>query len=393
MAIRSVFAVIDENGISAPTYDEIVEYYKTEYRKIYGEDVYLENDSQDGQWIGVQALAVHDCNTTFIDLYNSFSPNTAQHDALIRNVKINNIKLQDSSKSTVELQLMGVAGTVIRNGVVLDINNNRWLLPSVVTIEKTGLALVTATAEREGVVIASTNTITNIVTPTRGWQSATNLTSANLGSPIETDLKLRQRQALSTSNSALSLSEAIRGSILALKGVTRCKTFENKTSQRDENGLAPHSFCAVVHGGDAQQIAQVIKSKKTIGCNLHGNTSVSLLNIYGEFERFTYYRADVISVSYAIQLASNDAYSAETTALIKNLLAEYTNDLGIGDKITKNKVIAVSNLNGSELNRTYEVVDITIKANNVAIQGDYSLAFGAVAFCDPSTIEVEIVSG
>ena len=38
MAIRSVFAVIDENGISAPTYDEIVEYYKTEYRKIYGED-------------------------------------------------------------------------------------------------------------------------------------------------------------------------------------------------------------------------------------------------------------------------------------------------------------------------------------------------------------------
>lgn len=262
MMIHSVFAVIDENGISAPTYDEIVEYYKTEYRKIYGEDAYLENDSQDGQWIGVQALAVHDCNTAFMDLYNSFSPNTAQHDALIRNVKINNIKLQDSSKSTVELQLTGVVGTVIRNGVVLDINNNRWLLPSVVTLEKTGLALVTATAEKEGVVIASANTISNIVTPTRGWQSATNPISANLGSPIETDLKLRQRQALSTSNSALSLPEAIRGSILALKGVTRCKTFENKTSQPDENGLAAHSFCAVVHGGDAKEIAQVIKSKK-----------------------------------------------------------------------------------------------------------------------------------
>lgn len=100
----------------------------------------------------------------------------------------------------------------------------------------------------------------------------------------------------------------------------------------------------------------------------------------------------MISVSYVLQIASNDAYSVETTEIIKNLLAEYTNDLGIGDKITKNKIIAVSNLNGSALNRTYEVVDITIKANNVAIQGDYSLAFGAVAFCDPSTIEVEIVS-
>lgn len=388
----STFAKITENGITAPTYDEIVEINKSRMREIYGDDIYLENDSQDGQLIGVQALAMHDCNNLFIDLYNSFSPDTANHDALIRNVKINGIQLQDSSKTTIGLRIVGVAGTALKNCIATDSNNNRWLIPTI-TIDSSGAVIVTATAEKDGIIIAQPNSITTIATPTRGWVSVTNPASSNLGSPLETDLKLRQRQKLSTENSALSLPEAIRGMILAVDGVTRCRVFENKTNVVDGNSLPPHSFCAVVYGGDAAQIAQVIKSKKPMGCALYGNTNTSLLNTYGESEKYSFYRASLVNIGYALKIETNDSYSADTGTTIQELLAEYTNNLNIGEKITRNKIVGVANLNGAAQSQTYEVIEISIVVNGVMTNTDYVLPFGSVAFCDVLNVAIEVVSG
>lgn len=391
--VSSVFAVINENGITAPTYNEIVNYYKEKYREIYGADTYLENDSQDGQWIGVQAVVVQECNSLFINLYNSFSPNTAARDALIRNVKINNIKLQKAPKATVGLRIVGVSGTVIKNGIVIDKNNNRWFLPTTVTIGNTGLVEITATAEKYGIIIATTNSVNSIATPIRGWISVTNPSSSNLGSEIETDFKLRQIQALSTMNSALSLAEAIRGAILAIDGVTRCRVFENKTKNIDSNGLPPNSFCAVVYGGDSQEIAKVIKSKKSMGCALYGNTQISILNTYNEMEIFSFFRANVINIAYVLKIETNDSYSADTAMLIQEALANYTNDLGIGDRINLNKIIGVANLNGAELGQTYEVSEVKIKVNGTVVDSSYVLPFGSVAFCIATTIEIEVIRG
>src|SRR5260363_207233 len=39
---------IDATGIHAPSYADVLNALKAQYRAIYGPDVYLENDSQDG---------------------------------------------------------------------------------------------------------------------------------------------------------------------------------------------------------------------------------------------------------------------------------------------------------------------------------------------------------
>lgn len=48
------------------------------------------------------------------------SPSTADTDALSRNVKINGIRRAVATKSTVSVVLVGVAGTIINNGIVSD---------------------------------------------------------------------------------------------------------------------------------------------------------------------------------------------------------------------------------------------------------------------------------
>ena len=107
MAITTTAPTIDANGITAPTYADVLEYLKEQFRGIYGADTYLEADSQDGQLLAVFASAINDANAVAIAIYNSFSPSTAQGAALASNVKINGITKHASSYSTADLLLVG----------------------------------------------------------------------------------------------------------------------------------------------------------------------------------------------------------------------------------------------------------------------------------------------
>lgn len=393
MTISSVSIEMTDAGPVAPTYYEIVEYLKSENRKIYGEDIYLENDSQDGQWIGVIAKAISDCNSAAIKAFSTMSPKTAVKEALARNVALNGIKPLLATYSSVDVLIAGLAGTSITNATVLDTSNNVWVLPASITIPPSGSIVVTATAEKAGAVIAMPNTVIKIGKPTRGWHSVNNPNSSSVGQDAESDTKLRQRQSLSTANASMSQIEGLRGSILALNGVTRCVTFENKTNVTDSNNIPAKSACVVVHGGDSQQIANLMHIKKSMGCSYYGNTDVTVLNAYNDPEVISIYRADVTNISYKLSITTKDSYSADTGDIIKNLLAEYTNALNIGDRITQNKITGVANLYGAEQSQTYEVASITIVANGVDYVGDYTLLFGNVAFCDSSTITIEVTGG
>ncbi|MFX9397303.1 phage baseplate protein, partial [Acinetobacter baumannii] len=106
----------DESGITAPTYDQVLLYLKDKYRSIYGNDVYLENDSLDGQFLGILSLVISDVNAVCVKTYNSFNPKTANTDALTRNVKINGIARSLATYSTVDVTITGLSGTLIRAG-------------------------------------------------------------------------------------------------------------------------------------------------------------------------------------------------------------------------------------------------------------------------------------
>ena len=96
---------IDANGVSAPSFADILSYLQAQYRAIFGDDVYLGNDSQDGQFLGIVAKAIHDSNSALVAAYNSFSPATGQGNGLSNNVKINGLARLVASNSTVEMLL------------------------------------------------------------------------------------------------------------------------------------------------------------------------------------------------------------------------------------------------------------------------------------------------
>ena len=72
------------------------------------------------QFLGIVAAAINDSNAAAVAVYNSFSPATAQGNGLSSVVKINGITRLVASNSTVDLTVVGIAGTTITNGQASD---------------------------------------------------------------------------------------------------------------------------------------------------------------------------------------------------------------------------------------------------------------------------------
>ena len=256
---------VTENGISAPTYEEILEYFQTQARNIFGSDINLDADTQDGQLIAIISAAFNDLNAQSIATYNSFNPQTAVGTALDNVVAVNGLVRKQASYSTADLRIVGQAGTLIENGFAIDTFERRWDLPESVVIPISGEVTVTATCEEIGAITAEANSITIIGNPTLGWQTVNNPLAANVGDPVETDTALKARQAKSTALPSISLWEGIVASLLNLDGVDRVAGINNDTDSVDANGIPAHSIAMIVDGGEIQAIGETIFKKKGEG--------------------------------------------------------------------------------------------------------------------------------
>lgn len=391
MTITTTAPTISATGISAPSYADVLAYLQAKYQAVYGADVYLGPDSQDGQFLAVIAQAINDANSVAIGVYNSFSPATAQGVALSSNVKINGITRNVDSFSTVDLLIIGQANTTINNGVATDVANIRWSLPATVVIPSSGSTTVTATCQTPGAISAAANTVTIISTPALGWQSVTNPSAAAVGDPVETDGELRSRQADSTALPSQSILNGLKGAISSLSGVGRVASRENDTGETDADGIPAHSIALIVEGGDASEIATEIALKKTPGTPTYGTTSETVTDPYGDFSTINFFRPTAVPISIAITVKALSGYNSTIGDSIVSMLADYINALSIGDAVRISRLYLPANLFGGTNSNTFEVTALAI-ARDAGTPGsaDLTLAFNEVATCQTSNVTLSV---
>lgn len=325
--------VIDENGLSLPTFEDVWNWLRAVYRAIYGDDIYIENDSQDGQLIGILSEAFHDAYSEIGASYESYSPATAQGVGLSRMVKINGLQRKVSSLSTVDLRIVGWAGTVIRNGAAQDTAGQRWLLPATVTIPPAAEIIVTATADRLGDVFAPANTVNRISTTVRGWQSVNNAEASTVGNPVETDSMLRVRQSISTSLPAKSAFESLVGAVAAIEGTNRYRGYENETTGPDDRDIPQNSVAIVVEGGDVSEIARVIYKKKTPGVITYGTTSEPYVDEAGIAHNIRFSRPVQVPVQVVIPVKPLARYTETKDLAIRSSVSNWVSSRPIGDAL------------------------------------------------------------
>lgn len=342
---------IDASGFHMPTYADIRDQLILKAKNIFGQDIYLEIDSQDYQWISATANMIYDSFQTSQIVYNSIGPGTAIGSALDTIVKINGIKRKKSTYSTCLVTLTGTANTNIRNGIVTDTSNINWTLPSSVLIGSDGTITVLATCQKEGPITVGIGSISQITTPTYGWLSVTNRDiNILIGNTTEVDSQLRSRQAVGTALPSQAVLEGIRGAIASVLGISRFELYENDTNVIDARGLPPHSITAVVEGGVDMDIATAIINKKTPGAYTNGTTSVSIANTTGDPTIIRFYRPTYIDIVVTVNVKALSGYTTQITTDMITAISKYCNSLAIGN------LLSVSSLWGSTLTAN---VDLT----------------------------------
>lgn len=358
--LPTLAAQITSTGVSYPTYSDTLASLQASFRLIYGSDIYIEPDSQDGQWLAFLAQLIYDQNQAVEAAYLNMNPDYALGTGLSSLVKINGIARLVATKSTATLVLGGDIGTVITNGQVADINDNVWNLPSVVEIGPTGVETVTATAAESGAISAAANTITTIRTPTLGWASATNPVSATVGAPVETDPQLRQRQAASVSLPAQTVLAGVVASVQSLAGVSEVIGYENDTDVTDADGIPEHSIALVVGGGDSEEVAQAINLKKTPGTGTFGNTTETITDLNGLPKTIRFFRPADNQLKVSITIKALQGYTTTVGDAIKSSLSSYIAALATGATVVYSRLYFPAQLNGQGEWLTFEVTSLQI---------------------------------
>lgn len=382
-------AYIDDAGFHLADFEDFLAFNQDAFRQIYGQDVNLDADTQDGQWVTHIAQTQYDIASLCAATFNRFSPSTAEGDALRRQIKINGIKANPATHSTVDVVIVGDEGTVITNGKVRDGADNLWSLPETVTIPASGQITVTATADDDGPIEASAGAVSRIATPTDGWISVSNPSVAVPGKEAQSDAELRILQTNSTAQPSQSILQGIQGELLSLDGVTRLRMYENDTSETDDNGIPSHSICAVVEGGDSNEIAEVLRRRKTAGTGTFGTTSIVLTDSAMMPITIKFFRPTVVPVKVKVTIDPLVGYASTYADELKQQVCDYINSLGIGSTLYLSKLYVPANLENNPNDSTYDIVSIeTAEGEGEFSAQNIATEFNEVLQCDLEDIEV-----
>jgi len=340
--------VISAAGITLPSYNDVLLGYQQGYANIYGVDVSIEPDDIDLQWIAIQAQAYFDLCQMIGVIYNSWGVLNNSGPMLDNICALTNTQRQIATNSTAVVTITGTAYSLITNGVIGDNQNlgTTWDLPASVTIPSGGSISVTATCTTQGAVAALAGSLTQILTPTAGWQTVTNPVPAIPGAAIETDAQLVQQQQLSVASGALTSMEAIAAAVKNVAGVSEISYFNNDTNLPVQ-GVPAGNFAIIVAGGDVNAVAEAIASKKPPGIPSFGTTSAVVFDSHGVPNIVNWFELALVELNIQITITPKAGYQAQTGANIQTAVAAFINSFVAGQTSYLNDLYSPAKLNNT----------------------------------------------
>ena len=323
---------IDGEGIHIPTYADIMEHLIEEYKRIFGQEIYLGEDTQDYQMLSVFAKSMDDLNALVTQNYNARNPNYATGDALDLLLQLNAISRKKATSSTVTLTLGGDAGTVIPIGSqAIDKDGYIWELQEECTLDANGEGTAKAACTEPGTISADAGAINNVYTPVTGWYTVTNAAVATVGTNTETDAEVRARRNKSVSMNTNGTIDALLRALNALDNVKYVALQENNTNETNELGIPGHSICAIVSGGESYEIATEIWKNKAPGVGTYGNTSVNYIDDSQNTNIINFTRPTNVLVTVTVSLTAGTGYDAtRIDPIIKDAIINEIGALGAG---------------------------------------------------------------
>lgn len=318
-----------EVGFERKRFDEILNDKNEAQKTALGPDLNLDPQSPDGQISGLLALSDDQLWQIAEYAVNATNPNNATGATLSNLVQLNFIERLESSPTLLVLNVTGTPGVTIPAGqLVKEVDGSYTALTDTAfTFGVDGLAQVAAHLTTTGPLSVAPNVFQQIATPQAGWISVTNPSSGIVGRNRETDAELKLRRARSTGTNSQNMIDSLIGNLANLPGILDVNVIQNRGDAVDANGLAGHSFEAIVTGGDSNEIAQAIWNNFPFGIGIQGNTSGTAIDKAGVLQIVPFTRTVEVPIYVTVSVHKRAGYPANGAQTIKENIVKYANGL------------------------------------------------------------------
>ena len=202
-----------------------------------------------------------------------------------------------------------------------------------------------------GSIFDAANSVTTIKTPVLGWDTVTNPLAVSEGRVVETDEELRIRFRNTKYERSSNILDSLYSALLSLDTVESVTIYENDTDITDSNNLPPHSFMAVVLGGDSEEIAETIWRNKPAGISSIGNTSVEIIDSQNYPRDINFQRPTAVPIYITMTLSTTPEYPANGAELIRNAIVQFAKEeFGVGEDIIYSRLYTpINTVQGHEV--------------------------------------------
>lgn len=293
------------NGLVTQSFEEIRNDLIAKFKSIYGQDVNIEQNSPDGQWINILAQEKKDILDLFTQFYNNLDPDRVIGIPQQILYKLNALTINAYTYSyvyvnvtvTESVTLQGLDDNIDNaDGVgytVRDTNGNRWILATTQNLETAGTYILNFRAADAGSITSLPNTINVMETILRGVSGVNNPANNYItGNTGETSAQFRRRRNQAMAVPSQGFDESTQSQMLNLDNVTQCKVYDNR-SDEVVNGIPAHGIWVIVQGGTPAEIGRVIYNNLPPGIPMKGSQTVAVPKISG----------DIITVYYDVPKA------------------------------------------------------------------------------------------
>jgi len=239
-----------------------------------------------------------------------------------------------------------------------------------------------------GAIEVPINSIINIETPVSGLNEVDNLYQGTAGRETETDTALRIRRATSLNVSGAASIPAMEARLLQeVDDVLSVTIIDNRTDVTDGEGRPPHSFEALVTGGDDQDILDKLWEIKPAGIATYGNVSGTVVDSHGVSQTLYFSRPTEVPITVVVNFDEDteEALPSNYSDLIKAAIVAFSlTEQSVGKDITIQRYLrAIYEIDGVGV-----VTVLTMDDGGGTVSDLIEIASGDIATFDATNITV-----
>lgn len=334
---------IGVNGLVTQSLDEIIQDLTTKLKNIYGQDINLDQNSPDGQFLNLLAQEKKDTLDLFTQYYNNLDVDRVVGIPQQILYKLNGLTINAYTYSyvyvdvttTAPLNLSGISNSDLENAdatgyTVTDSNGNRWILTtgtssSTVSLSA-GITTLNFRSAELGSITALPNTITVMETIIAGVSGVNNPANNYItGATGESDAQYRIRRNRSVAVSSQGFADSLEAQLLNLPNVSQAMVYQNRNSSIVD-GIPANGVWVICEGGNADDVGKAIYNNIPPGIPMKGSQTVTITRPNGQLETVNYDLGSAVDLY--VELSIKILNGAVDQAYLKQELAKLTWNIG-----------------------------------------------------------------